>query len=104
MKNLEKNSKSVGGIQFLTGGIVNTNERLEREQNSPYACFNTEFNPSEYYCIEYRNFNDFADGDKEKMREKEEKRLALSELKKYVKSYYSQKDYKRILDEKLKGF
>lgn len=67
------------------------------ECNAPNKCFNTEFNARDYYCQEYKGFNEMPESKVYDMKKKSEELLAAKEYKLYLKKYYTKEEAKKML-------
>ena len=61
------------------------------------SCFISEFDPRDWYCVQYKSMNDISDYEKEKMVQKYNRKIAKSEVRKYANTYYCKADRKDII-------
>ncbi len=67
--------------------------------NAPNRCFYSEFSPIEFYCKEFRGFDEIPEMEQKEMALAVEKSFKKKEWVKHVNSYYPKTKAKEILKE-----
>ncbi len=70
------------------------------ECNAPNRCLTSRFNAKDFYCIEYKGFNDMTESDKENIRREVMNDWFDERFKEHAKKYYPKAQAKKMIDER----